>query len=99
MNTPTKEEQQARWDNAVRWAARINEALGRGYLVVLDGEHVVAPLEIDTADGTIHRPLGGRSRVLIFENDPDFDHGLHETPEEFNAAHEVRFYQPAPVDF
>lgn len=87
-----------RWENAVRWARRVNRALELGHLVFdADGDPIRAPIEVrgDCLFGPC-RP-GDESGWTYFRNDPEYDEGLYTPIAEWNAAHEITCFGRVPL--
>jgi hypothetical protein len=88
----------ARWNNAKVWANRINAALAAGYDIKWKNKffnwEIKNPLTISDK-GIYH--VDGRSTIIIFENDPTVDHGLHTPIDEWNTSHEVVFFKTQSV--
>jgi hypothetical protein len=82
---------EARWQNALHWANAVNAALASGAVLWWKnderGGRICRPLEI-TATKIVER-YDKKSTALIFENDPDWDHGLYDTPAKFRRDHAV----------
>lgn len=87
-------DQQARWDNAVRFAAKINELLDRGYLVyILDGRRVENKIVVD--DEEISAPFSDlNSGTILFRKDPEYDEGMWTTIKDWNKHMNVQVYAP-----
>jgi hypothetical protein len=78
---------EARWNNALRIANAINQYIDDGY-IVLDHHNSPVPRMTIGPDSIsiIHEDVLSKSRMtyMIFENNPDYDHGVYTTIREFN---------------
>ena len=84
---------EAWWKNAIRMMGKINAYLEKGFRVFDEhGEQVEHKFFIK--DNQILRPhqssehKGDKVFTIIFENDPEYDHGLHTTIDKFNKRFE-----------
>ena len=74
---------QARWNNAVRMAEKINRLLDAGYMVFDDGEHIEYRFII-TNDEVILK-ISETSSIMYFIKDPELDNGMYTSIPEYNA--------------
>lgn len=100
MSTKVSERvREARWKNAVRWAQKVNELLGKGCLVfIMDGEYgcetrIERPIEV-RGNQLFERDPNDSGGVIWFRNDPEYDEGLYESIESWNWGHQIKAYQP-----
>lgn len=93
-------EQLARWENAKRWARKVNELIGRGHMVRLTSNRVelmrmlVIP-EADEPGAQIYEPISAGVIYRFFVLDPEREPNLDLTVEEFNAAYAIEAFMPA----
>ena len=73
---------QARYRNALRKAAKINQYLKKGFHVFYHDEPIKNGFVM--RDGELCLKLSNQSYVMFYENTPDWDHGYWTTIKQFN---------------
>jgi hypothetical protein len=88
---------EARWNNAVKQAKKINKYLTKNYVPMFWGEVVTHPIKI-TEEG-IGLPLDGTGTVMIFIKDLDLDNGYYTPVKEMTQyfRDEFKFYKEVKV--
>jgi hypothetical protein len=88
--TPLNLQQQARWNAAKSlFEGLVATAKRLDAVIMYDGE-MITPDQIEISDGAIY-VRSGATKVIWFEADPDFDHGLYTPIDEFEAEHRAAF--------
>lgn len=73
---------EARWNNALKIAHKINEYIQSGHVVCEDMNNMIYNVEISkNSIDLIFKDI----TVVFFEKDKTFDHGMHTTIKEFNS--------------
>lgn len=74
----------ARWKNAQKIAHRLKALLAGGYIIRDENDERVDVAAL--TDQVFHvQHKGSRCRIIMFENDREYDHGLYTPIAEFNA--------------
>lgn len=75
---------EARFRNAQRLGRRIQSLIDQGYIVRDGYDSIVSQMEV--TDFAVYQLTGdGKCRIIWFENDLEYDHGLYTKIEDFNA--------------
>jgi len=75
---------EARWNNAVSIAEKVNDYLEKGFMVFDDSGQAVK-MKFEITEESIHLPVSDQCKFIYFLNDREMDNGMYTKIADYNA--------------